>query len=77
MESVAQALHVQQNQTGDEFRGLGKFQRNNSSTFKGRYDLEGAQVWLREIEKIFQVMACTEEHKVLFGTHMLSEEVKD
>ncbi|XP_050897695.1 uncharacterized protein LOC127104557 [Lathyrus oleraceus] len=67
LESVAQALHGQQNQAGDKFRGLGKFQRNNPPTFKGRYDPEGAQVWLKEIEKIFRVMACTEEQKVLFG----------
>ena len=45
-ESVAHALHKHQNQEGDELPGLGKFQRNNSSTFKGRYDPEGAQVSL-------------------------------
>lgn len=53
LESVAQALHGQQNPVGDEFRGLGKLQRNNAPTFKGRYDPKGAQVWLKEIEKIF------------------------
>lgn len=51
-----------QNQHGvvDEFRGLGMFQRNNLSTFKGRYDLEGTQSLLNDIEKIFQVIACTD-----------------
>lgn len=29
LELVAQALQGQHNQVGDEFRGLGKFQRNN------------------------------------------------
>lgn len=29
LESVAQALHKQQNRTGDDFRGLGKFHRKN------------------------------------------------
>lgn len=39
---MAQALQVQHNQygAGDEFRELGKFQRNNPPTFKGIYDLE-------------------------------------
>lgn len=74
---MAQALQGQQNQVGNEFYGLGKFHRNNSSTFKGIYDLEGAQTWLREIEKIFHVMVCTEEHKVLFDTRMLLEEAED
>lgn len=51
LEAMAQALQDQENQVGDEFHRLGKFQRNNLSTFKGRYDLEDAQTWLREIEK--------------------------
>lgn len=56
---------------------MGKFHRNNLPMFKGRYDPEGAQVWLRETEKIFRVIVCTNEHKVLFVTHMLSKEVED
>lgn len=61
LESVTQELHRQQNQAGDEFRGLEKFQRNNPPMFKGIYDPEDAQVWLKEIEKILRVMVCTEE----------------
>lgn len=53
---------VQYNAGGDdEFRYLEKFQRNNLPTYKGRYDLDGAQEWLKAIEKIFRVMNCTEE----------------
>lgn len=77
LESVTQALHKHHNQLGDELCGLGKFQRNSLSKFKGRYDPDGAQVWIKEIKKIFRVKACTEEQKLLFGTHMLSEEAKD
>lgn len=54
-----------------------KFQRNNSSTLKGRDDPEGAHAWMKEIENIFRVMPCAEEQKVLFGTHMLSEEAEN
>ncbi|XP_050888735.1 uncharacterized protein LOC127093882 [Lathyrus oleraceus] len=50
---------------------------NNLPSFKGKYDLDGAQMWLRENEKLFRVMTCTEEHKVLFGTHTLFEEAED
>lgn len=71
------ALHGQHNQVDDELRGLGKFQRNNLPTFMGRYDPKCAHTWLKEIEKFFRVMTRTEEQKVLFGTHMLSEEVED
>lgn len=61
LESVAQAMHGQHNQTGDEFRGNENFQRNNSPMLKGMYDPEGAHAWLKEIEKIFLLMACTKE----------------
>lgn len=74
---MAQVLQGQKNHVGDELCGLGKFQQNNLLTFKGIYDTEGAQAWLREIKKIFRVMTCNEVQKVQFGTHMLSEEAED
>lgn len=61
----------------DEFRHLGKFQRNNLPTFKGRYDPDGAQTWLREIVRTFRVMDYSEAQKVRFGMHMLAEEDDD
>lgn len=63
-----------QNCGTDEFHVLGKFKKNNPSTFKGRYDPEGAQAWILESEKIFRVMACTDAHEVLYETYMLYEE---
>ncbi|PNX75966.1 cellular nucleic acid-binding protein [Trifolium pratense] len=71
------AVQAQQNQQGaDELCRLERFQRNNPPTFKGRYDLEGAQTWLQRVEKIFRAMVCYDAHKVLFGTHMLAEEAE-
>ncbi|XP_028216617.1 uncharacterized protein LOC114398639 [Glycine soja] len=58
------------------YHGLDRFQRNNPPTFKGGYDPEGAEAWLREIEKIFRVMECQDHQKVLFATHMLANEVE-
>ena len=46
-------------------------------TFKGRYDPDGAQTWLKEVERIFRVMQCSEVQMVRFGTHMLAEEADD
>ena len=37
----------------DEFRALGKFQRNNPPTFEGAHEPDKAQEWLKAIEKIF------------------------
>lgn len=53
------------------------FQQNNPLNFKGIPDLDGAQTWLRGIEKNIRVMACSEKQKVQFGTHMLKEEAED
>jgi len=36
-----------------EYQGLDRFQRNNPSSFTGGYNPDGAQNWMREIEKIF------------------------
>ena len=49
-----------------EYQGLDRFQRNNPPAFNGRYNPNGAQNWIREIEKIFRVVACPEGKKLLF-----------
>src|SRR3954469_13561876 len=58
-------------------RQLGNFQRNNPPLFKGTHDPEGAQKWLKEIERIFRVIDYAENLKVRYGRHMLSEEADD
>jgi len=55
---------------------LDRFQRNNPPSFNGGYNPDDAQNWIREIEKIFRVMACLEGQKVAFGTHTLVEEAE-
>jgi len=59
-----------------EYQGLDRFQRNNPPAFNGGYNPDGAQNWIREIEKIFRLMACLEGQKVAFGTYTLVEEVE-
>ena len=78
--AVAQAVGQQPNANAGasaEVRMLEIFLRNHPPTFKGRYDPDGAQAWLKEIERVFRVMQCTEVQKVHFGTHMLAEEADD
>jgi len=80
LEVVAQAVGQQPNANAGanaEVRMLETFLRNHPPTFKGRYDPDGAQTWLKEIERVFRVMQCTEAQKVRFGTHMLAEEADD
>ncbi|XP_058722849.1 uncharacterized protein LOC131594680 [Vicia villosa] len=58
----------------DEFRAFGDFQRCNPPIFEGGYGPDKAHAWMREIEKIFQVVSCTDVQKVQFGTHMMTKE---
>ncbi len=60
-----------------EVKMLETFLRNHLPTFKGRYGPDGAQTWLKEIERIFRVMQCNEVQRVRFGTHMLAEGADD
>ncbi|KAI5383972.1 hypothetical protein KIW84_071093 [Lathyrus oleraceus] len=41
-------------------RQLSEFQKNNPPMFKGAYDPDGAQKWLKEIERIFRVTECAD-----------------
>ncbi|XP_058765584.1 uncharacterized protein LOC131639093 [Vicia villosa] len=78
LEAMAQALANQPN--ADEnagSRSLATFQRENPPVFKGKYDPDGALEWLKEIERIFRVMDCTQAQKVRYGTHMLAVEADD
>jgi len=80
LEVVAQAVGQQPNANvgaNAEVKMLETFLRNHPPTFKGRYDPDGAQTWLKEIERIFRVMQCNEVQRVHFGTHMLAEEADD
>ena len=79
LEVVAQAVGQQPNvgAGNDGVRMLETFLRNHPPTLKGRYDPDGAQKWLKKVERIFRVMQCSEAQKVRFGTHMLAEEADD
>lgn len=60
LKAVVQAVQNNQNGGNDEFCNLGKFQRKHPPTFKGRYDPDGAQTWLKKIENIFRALDCPE-----------------
>jgi len=84
LEVVAQVVGQQPNANvganvgaNAEVKMLETFLRNHPLTFKGRYDPDGAQTWLKEIERIFRVIQCNEVQRVRFGTHMLAEEADD
>ena len=63
--------------TDDMARRLEMFEKRNPPHFKGGFDPEGAQRWIREIEKNFRVVQCEEAEKVTFTTYNLVEEAED
>lgn len=65
-----------QNGVPVEFQGLTEFRRNNPSKFNGEYDLDKAEVWIQEMEKIFEAMMCPMEQRVTYATFMLVREAE-
>jgi len=56
LQAMAQAVGQQPNASAggnDGVRMLEIFLRNHPPTFKGRYHPDGAQTWLKEVERIF------------------------
>jgi len=51
-----------------------RFMRNNPSTFKGRFDPDGAQTWIQGVDRIFRAIVTNDDQKVRLATHMLVEE---
>ena len=60
LEAMAQAMQNQPNVENAGTQSLATFQRENPPVFKGKYDPDGALAWLKEIERIFRVMDCTQ-----------------
>lgn len=77
--ALAQAMQNQNQPNAKNVgtRSLATFQRENPLVFKGKYNPDGALEWMKEIERIFRVMDCTQDQKVRYGTHMLAAEADD
>ena len=59
-----------------EYLKVAEFRKANPSNFKGAYNLDRADEWIKAIKKIFTVLACTEEQKVAFATYMLKADIE-
>ncbi|XP_058733536.1 uncharacterized protein LOC131605162 [Vicia villosa] len=78
LKAMAQTMQNQLNAARNEANcNLNTFQRENPPTSKDRHDPDGAHAWLKEIDRIFQLLDCSAKQKVWYGTHMLAKEAKD
>jgi len=52
------------------------FLRHKPTEFTGKASPNEVDAWLRKCEKIFKVMNCEDEQKLLFATNLLNEDVE-
>ncbi|XP_057453581.1 uncharacterized protein LOC130745385 [Lotus japonicus] len=68
----ARELHWLQREAAlDQNRGLNDFRRQDPPKFTGGTDPENADLWIQEIEKIFEVLQTSEGAKVGLATYLL------
>ena len=60
----------------NSYRALKQFQKMKPPVFKGEVDPLQAEAWLLQIEKILDVMNCTDEQRVSFSSFMFQKEAE-
>ena len=63
-------------ETNPEYLKFAKFMKTNPLAFQGDFNLKEAEEWIRTLEGIFFVLACTKLQKVTFATYMLEANAK-
>lgn len=63
-------------QNNSEIMGIEKFKKMNPPSFIGDPSPMIAEKWLMQIQKIFDVMNCTETQKVSYASFMLEGEAE-
>ncbi|XP_020233469.1 uncharacterized protein LOC109813653 [Cajanus cajan] len=74
METNRAAAEAARAEVPDEYRGLSEFRKGNLPQFVGVDGPEVADQWIEEMEKIFMVMQCPEERKLVYAVYMLVSE---
>ncbi|XP_020203840.1 uncharacterized protein LOC109789333 [Cajanus cajan] len=71
METNRAAAEAARVEVPDEYRGLSEFKKGNPPQFTGVDGPEVVDQWIEEMEKIFMVMHCPEERKIVYAVYML------
>ncbi|XP_061339376.1 uncharacterized protein LOC133286051 [Gastrolobium bilobum] len=56
---------------------LNAFRKHQPPTFEGGYDPIVAATWLQDLERIFRVMECPDNQRLLYATYMLKGDASD
>nr|KYP42044.1 hypothetical protein KK1_036557 [Cajanus cajan] len=76
MEAERAAASVARPTGSQESRDLAEFRKCNPPQFAGDVDLEVADRWIRELEKIFIVLGCPLERRLAYVVYMLVGEAE-
>jgi hypothetical protein len=69
-----EAIREQREEAAAAARELRDFNQQNPSKFNGEHDPDKADLWLEEMEKIFEMLHCTDAKKVEYATFLLRAE---
>ena len=53
-----------------------EFWKANPPSFRGAFDSNKAEEWVKAMEKVFSILACTNHQKVAFATYMFEADAK-
>jgi len=73
---AATLIRNQRLEGNPESQGLAEFWRNKPAQFSGGYDPEKAELWIKEMEKIFRVMNCADNQEMNYIVFMLIGEAE-
>ena len=54
-----------------DYLKFAEFKKANPPSFRGAFDPDKADEWVKAMEKIFSVLDCMDHQKVTFATYML------
>ena len=58
-------------------RSIERVQKLGAKPYDGGGDPEAAWLWLDRVNKIYRVMGCTNDQRVLFSSFLMEDKVKD
>ena len=58
-------------------RSIERVQKLGAKPYDGSGDSEAAWLWLGQLNKVYGVMGCTDEQKVLFSSFLMEDRAKD
>ena len=58
-------------------RSIERVQKLGVKPYDGSGDPEAAWLWLDRVNKVYEVMGCTDEQRVLFSSFLMEDKAKD